>query len=67
VAVEKVAPFAIGVYDFTHFIEIGRNKVNKAFDLLEECEASGYWHGYSREVDALVPASWMVGMSGEEQ
>lgn len=61
VAVEKTAPYLVGVYQLpTMWVEMGRVKAAEARRKFAECMESGVWPGYSDDVQLLSPPTWLV-------
>jgi hypothetical protein len=59
VAVEKSAPYAIGIYELDHeSIEIGRAKCRKALNLYRYCKENNDWFGYSPDIITLSLPRW---------
>lgn len=58
-AVEKEAPFAIGVYNLdAESIEIGRQANERNLALLAACIESGIWPAYPQEVTTISLPNW---------
>lgn len=61
VAVEKSAPFAVGVYRLPDAaLEIGRRRWREACGLYVQCLESGRWPGYPEGITELTLPSWAV-------
>jgi hypothetical protein len=59
ITVEKVAPFAVAVYDLSaKAIQVGLNSLNYALDTIALCEEAGEWPAYASEVQALDLPAW---------
>ena len=59
IAVEKVAPYAVGVYCLdAESIALGREKNTRQLDLLEQCQESGIWPAYSQEIETITLPRW---------
>lgn len=58
IAVEKTAPYAVGVYELDEeSIEIGRRKYRRLLSRYMECVVSEKWEAYSRNIEVLsLPA-----------
>jgi hypothetical protein len=65
--VEKEFPWVSEVYDMTHWIALGRRKVDKAFDILDACEATGDFYGYTEELSGLPIPAWLAGAGSNEE
>ena len=66
VAVEKVFPYAIGVYSMVNWKEHGDRLVELALDKLDYCEANNQWNGFTDGIEPIIPPDWVVGRLGEE-
>jgi hypothetical protein len=61
VAVEKEAPYLVGVYQLpTIWAEMGNTKARTARRIYADCMASGTWPGYGDEVQLLSPPTWLI-------
>jgi hypothetical protein len=61
IAVEKEAPFSVGVYTLDEsFIELGRKKYKRALAIYKECVANNYFPAYSQELIELTPPLWAL-------
>lgn len=59
VAVEKSAPFAVGVYSLEpEAIELGRTVYRRDLDKLSECIISGRWPGYTEDIVSIGLPRW---------
>jgi hypothetical protein len=59
IAVEKEAPFAVGVYVLDNdFIEIGRQQYKKALQILANCIKEKKYPAYSEDIVELKPPKW---------
>ncbi len=67
IVVEKTFPYICEVYDMTHWIPLGRRKVEKAFDILDACETTGDFYGYTDELSALPVPAWLAGSGSNEE
>jgi len=66
ITVEKVAPFAVAVYDLSaKAMQVGLNSLNYALDTISACEEAGKWPAYSRDVQTLDLPAWAY-KAGEE-
>jgi hypothetical protein len=66
ITVEKVAPFAVAVYDLSaKAIQVGLNSLNYALDTIALCADAGEWPAYSRDVQTLDLPAWAY-KAGEE-
>lgn len=67
VAVEKTAPYLVGVYQLpTIWAEMGNTKARKARQVYAECVQSGVWPGYGDDVQLLSPPTWLIFRHGED-
>lgn len=61
VAVEKDAPYLVGVYQLpTVWVEMGLTKAAEARRVYAECVESGEWPGYDPGVILLSPPNWLI-------
>jgi hypothetical protein len=59
IAVEKTAPYAVGVYCLdAASIAVGRERNMKHLDLFEACHTSGKWPAYSSEIETISLPAW---------
>jgi hypothetical protein len=59
ITVEKVAPFAVAVYDLSaKAIQVGLNSLNYALDTISACEEAGEWPAYARDAQTLDLPAW---------
>jgi hypothetical protein len=59
ITVEKVAPFAVAVYDLSaKALQVGLNSLNYALDTIALCEEAGEWPAYASEVQTLDLPAW---------
>jgi hypothetical protein len=59
IAVEKEAPFAVGVYVLDNdFIEIGRQQYKKALQILAKCIKDNKYPAYSEDIVEVKPPKW---------
>lgn len=62
IAVEKTAPYAVGVYCLDEeSIALGREKNNRQLNLLDACLESGIWPAYSLEIETITLPRWAKG------
>lgn len=67
VVVETTFPYPVAVYDMEPWLEIGKSRVDKAFDRYELCQKTGKWNeGYTSGLDLLQPKSWIIAGLKEE-
>ena len=64
VAVEKVHPFSVGVYELSpHFIERGYELQEQTLSDIKNAQESGIWAGYSDQapegIKTLTPPKWL--------
>ena len=58
-AVEKTAPFAIGIYQLdAQAIAIGHTRVRDGLALLAECLREDRWPAYSDRIETIEPPPW---------
>lgn len=56
----KTPPYLVRVIELPdRWVEIGREKNDRALDLFAECSAAGEWPGYSLDVEVLEPPAWV--------
>ncbi len=61
VAVEKTAPFAVGVYHIdAQAIEIGRRKYREDLTKYAECVSTGKWPAYSDKIESISLPAWVL-------
>jgi len=59
IAVEKTAPYAVGVYCLDPAsVAMGRERNLRNLDLLESCQSSGHWPAYSSEIETISLPAW---------
>jgi hypothetical protein len=59
ITVEKVAPFAVAVYDLSaKALQVGLNSLNYALDTITACEEAGEWPAYARDAQTLDLPAW---------
>jgi hypothetical protein len=59
IAVEKVAPFAVAVYELSPTaLQVGYHALNDALDLIAQCEDSNEWPSYSKASQVIDLPSW---------
>jgi hypothetical protein len=59
ITVEKVAPFAVAVYDLSaKALQVGLNSLNYALDTIIACEEAGEWPAYARDAQTLDLPAW---------
>jgi hypothetical protein len=59
ITVEKVAPFAVAVYDLSaKALQVGLNSLNYALDTIALCEEAGEWPAYARDAQTLDLPAW---------
>lgn len=60
VAVEKKAPFAVGVYSLpAKLLERGLEEAQADLRTIAECQSTGVWPGYGNEVQELPLPKWL--------
>ena len=64
VAVEKVHPFSVGVYELSpHFIERGYELQEQTLSDIKQAQESGIWKGYTNYepegIKTLTPPKWL--------
>lgn len=63
VAVEKVFPYAIGVYDMELWLPNGERKIKLAFEKLKRLEENeGVAYGYTETIDQLSVPNWIASL-----
>ena len=61
IAVEKTAPYAVGVYELDDMsLEIGREQYQRDLDTYRRCVASGEWPAYSNGIEKISLPRWAV-------
>jgi hypothetical protein len=61
IAVEKEAPFGVGVYTIdSDFLERGRSEYKAALAKVAECEAKNNWPCYGDEILEIAAPAWMT-------
>lgn len=66
VAIEKTAPFAVGVYELDReAVASGRAQVENWMSQYIDCVTSGVWSSYSQSVELLGLPSWTKGTQHE--
>ena len=61
VAVEKSAPFAVGIYRMSDAaLELGRRRWREACALYAQCLESGRWPGYPETITELALPNWAM-------
>lgn len=61
IAVEKDAPYAVGVYTLTDdFIELGRTRYKRALEIYKTCIETNKWPAYSDSIIELNPPAWAI-------
>lgn len=61
VAVEKTAPYAVGVYELDDMsLEIGREQYQRDLDTYRRCIESGEWPAYSSSVEMISLPKWAI-------
>jgi len=59
IAVEKTAPYAVGVYCLDPAsVAMGRERNLRNLDLLEACQSSGHWPAYSSDIETISLPAW---------
>jgi exodeoxyribonuclease VIII len=59
IAVEKEAPYAIGLYELgSDSLEVGRSAYQSALDKLEHAKSTGEWPGYSEYLETIDLPYW---------
>lgn len=59
IAVEKVAPFAVAVYELSPTaLQIGYSALNNALELIARCEDEGKWPAYNEQSQIIDLPSW---------
>lgn len=60
IAVEKTAPYAVGVYEIdAEAIEAGREAYQRNLDTYKRCMESGHWPAYSDGIETLTLPRWI--------
>ena len=61
VAVEKTPPYGVSVFDVgPEYLELGRVATRKALDLYVDCQRTGQWPGYPRDIQTLEAPPWAL-------
>lgn len=61
IAVEKTAPYAVGVYELDDMsIEIGREQYQHDLDTYRRCVESGEWPAYSNGIEKISLPKWAI-------
>lgn len=61
VAVEKAAPYAVGVYELDlSSLEVGRSKYQRALSIWKHCTATDEWPGYPEDIITLQLPAWAM-------
>mgnify|MGYP006284987957 CR=1 FL=1 len=61
VAVEKVAPYAIGVYELdAASVEVGREAYQRNLDTYKRCLDTGEWPAYSNAIESISLPKWAI-------
>jgi exodeoxyribonuclease VIII len=61
IAVEKSAPFAVGVYELDiESLEAGREAYQRNLDTYKRCLESGHWPAYSNSIETLTLPRWAI-------
>jgi exodeoxyribonuclease VIII len=61
IAVEKTAPFAVGIYELdAECVAIGRALNQRAMATHRECLETDDWRGYSENIELLSAPAWVV-------
>lgn len=61
IAVENVAPYAVGIYELDlASLEVGRSKYQSALALWKHCTATDEWPGYPEEIITLQLPAWAM-------
>ena len=61
VAIEKTAPFCVGVYRADkEMLEEGEKKVEEALNIIQQCNRNRYWADYTPEILNISLPPWMV-------
>lgn len=68
VAVEKTAPFAVGVYAIdAEAVEIGRREYRADLARYADCQATGKWPAYSDKIESISLPEWRLRREAYEQ
>ena len=61
IAVEKTAPYAVGVYELDDMsLEIGREQYQRDLDTYRRCVESGEWPAYSSSIERISLPKWAI-------
>jgi len=68
VAIEKTAPFCVGVYRADkEMLEEGEKKVEEALNIIQQCNRSRHWADYTPEILDISLPPWMVNKKNQPQ
>ena len=61
IAVEKAAPYAVGVYELDmDSLEAGREAYQRNLDTYKRCLDTGHWPAYSHSIETLTLPRWAI-------
>lgn len=59
IAVEKTAPYAVGIYELdADTVQLGRELNERALRVYQDCLQTNVWQGYSEQIELLNAPSW---------
>jgi len=59
IAVEKTAPFAVGIYELdADTVQLGRELNERALRVYQDCLQTNVWQGYSEQIELLNAPAW---------
>jgi len=61
------SPYPVLTYNAEHFIDIGNKKIDKALEILAQCEKENYWPWGTRGVESPFPSDWIMKQYFEEE
>lgn len=68
VAIEKTAPFCVGVYRADkEMLEEGGKKVEEALNIIQQCNRNRHWADYTPEILDISLPPWMVNKKNQPQ
>ena len=68
VAIEKTAPFCVGVYRADkEMLEEGDKKVEEALNIIQQCNRNRHWADYTPEILDISLPPWMVNKKNQPQ
>ena len=68
VAIEKTAPFCVGVYRADkEMLEEGEKKVEEALNIIQQCNRNRHWADYTPEILDISLPPWMVNKKNQPQ